>query len=168
MIVVVLFKAFQSSRRSGRGVLDVALPESRKAKVDQVQLSRGLPARILTKHDSSNVGTGILIYWLVRVLECCSPHHSPHITVLNSSRRTPLSWIKMPSIGISLLCFPAILLGAGAFISDFNETHVYNQNWPPHARFHNGQTMSMAAALGAATLWYTSSSPNIHCRVRSL
>ncbi|KAE9981197.1 hypothetical protein BLS_007707 [Venturia inaequalis] len=60
----------------------------------------------------------------------------------------------MPLIGVTLLCFPAVLLCAGAFLADFNETHVYNPNWPPHARFHNGQTMSMAAALGAATLWY--------------
>ncbi|TID23134.1 GTP cyclohydrolase 1 [Venturia nashicola] len=60
----------------------------------------------------------------------------------------------MPSVGIFLLCFPAVFLCAGAFLADFNETHVYNPNWPPHARFHNGQTMSMAVVLGAATLWY--------------
>ena len=43
----------------------------------------------------------------------------------------------------------------GPFIADFNETHVLNPRWPPHARFHNGQTMSLGACLGLATLYYT-------------
>jgi hypothetical protein len=63
----------------------------------------------------------------------------------------------MPSIGIILLCLPAVSLGVGAFVADFSESHIYNPNWPPHARFHNGQTMSMAAVLGISTLWYVSS-----------
>ena len=43
-------------------------------------------------------------------------------------------------------------------MADFNETHVYNPKWPPHAKFHNGQTMSMGASLGLLTLYYTWSS----------
>lgn len=43
----------------------------------------------------------------------------------------------------------------GPFIADFNETHVLNPRWPPHARFHNGQTMSMGLALSLLTLYYT-------------
>lgn len=38
---------------------------------------------------------------------------------------------------------------------DWNETHIYNPNWPGHARFHNGQTMSMGVCLGIGTLWKT-------------
>jgi hypothetical protein len=43
----------------------------------------------------------------------------------------------------------------GPYLADYNETHVFNPNWTPHAKFHNGQTMSMGACLGLATLWYT-------------
>ncbi|KAK5118564.1 hypothetical protein LTR85_008029 [Meristemomyces frigidus] len=41
------------------------------------------------------------------------------------------------------------------YIADFNHTHVYNPTWPGHARFHNGQTMSMGTYLGLSTLWLT-------------
>lgn len=44
---------------------------------------------------------------------------------------------------------------AGPFIADFNHTHVLNPRWPPHAKFHNGQTMSLGLLLGLATLYYT-------------
>lgn len=39
---------------------------------------------------------------------------------------------------------------------DWNETHIYNPEWPRHAKFHNAQTMSTGAALGTIglfTLW---------------
>lgn len=38
------------------------------------------------------------------------------------------------------------------FLADWNVTHIYNPEWPPHAKFHNAQTMSMAALLGISGL----------------
>jgi hypothetical protein len=35
-----------------------------------------------------------------------------------------------------------------------NESHIYHTAWPPHAKFHNAQTMSMGVALGLVTLYY--------------
>jgi len=58
-------------------------------------------------------------------------------------------------LGNILLTLSAIGQVLGPFIADFNETHVLNPRWPPHARFHNGQTMSMGLGLGLATLYYT-------------
>ncbi len=43
----------------------------------------------------------------------------------------------------------------GAYVADFNETHLFNPRWPPHARFHDAQTMLLATALGACALLYT-------------
>jgi hypothetical protein len=57
--------------------------------------------------------------------------------------------------GKILLTLSAIGQVAGPFIFDFNETHVKNPRWPPHARFHNGQTMSMGVCLALATIYYT-------------
>lgn len=72
----------------------------------------------------------------------------------------------------SLLTVVAGITAIVPYIADFNETHVYNPKWPGsyevlrasttilnyetgHARFHNGQTMSMGVCLGLGTLWKT-------------
>jgi hypothetical protein len=58
-------------------------------------------------------------------------------------------------LGRICLSLSALAQLLGPFIADFNETHVLNPRWPPHARFHNGQTMSMGVCLALATLYYT-------------
>ena len=60
------------------------------------------------------------------------------------------------SAGRILLTVSAAYAGVGAFIFDWNKTHIYNPAWPPHAKFHNAQTMSLGAGLGVlalAALW---------------
>lgn len=56
--------------------------------------------------------------------------------------------------GRALLALVGIVTSVGGYLADWNETHVYNPRWPPHAKFHNGQTMSMGLLLGLATLYY--------------
>lgn len=53
-----------------------------------------------------------------------------------------------------VLISAAALVGpVGAFIADWNETHVFNPAWPPHAKFHNAQTITSAVQLAAVSLW---------------
>ncbi|MGW8972270.1 DUF6640 family protein [Streptomyces platensis] len=61
----------------------------------------------------------------------------------------------MPKItaGKVLLTLTSLVTLTGAYIADWNKTHIYNPNWPPHAKFHNAQTMSMGAALGLIGLY---------------
>jgi hypothetical protein len=60
---------------------------------------------------------------------------------------------KFP-VGKVLISLSAAGTMVGAYIADWNETHIHNPTWPPHAKFHNAQTMSMGVALGAAALRY--------------
>jgi len=74
-------------------------------------------------------------------------------------------------IGLILLSIQPITIAFGAFFFDFNETHVFNPTWSGHARFHNGQTMSMSVYLGLACLfftWRTPSRPNLALKKESL
>lgn len=61
----------------------------------------------------------------------------------------------MPKIttGRALLTFTSFVTMTAAYAADWNSTHIYNPDWPPHAKFHNAQTMSMGAALGLIGLY---------------
>ena len=53
-----------------------------------------------------------------------------------------------------LFTFNAAAFAVGGFIADWNKSHVFNPRWPPHAKFHDGQTLSFGILLAAATLFF--------------
>lgn len=53
-----------------------------------------------------------------------------------------------------MLTFSAAVTGITSFLADWSETHIHNLLWPPHAKFHNAQTLSMGALLSAASLYF--------------
>ncbi|MFJ9778851.1 DUF6640 family protein [Amycolatopsis sp. NPDC101161] len=57
------------------------------------------------------------------------------------------------STGKVLLTLSAVWSACGSYRFDWNETHIHNPDWPPHAKFHNAQTMSTGAVLGAAATY---------------
>lgn len=57
-----------------------------------------------------------------------------------------------PTLSRVVLSVTALYGGVGAYIADWNETHISNPNWPPHAKFHNAQTMSLGAGLALTSL----------------
>lgn len=63
-------------------------------------------------------------------------------------------------IGRILVSLIAIVTVVAPFLADWNETHIYNPYWTPHAKFHNAQTMSFGAVAGLlslAFLWWPGS-----------
>ena len=57
------------------------------------------------------------------------------------------------SVGKVLISATAVATMVGPYVFDFNETHIFNELWPPHAKFHNAQTMSSGVLLSLAALY---------------
>ena len=61
--------------------------------------------------------------------------------------------MKSFSPGKLLISLVALWAAGGSYIFDWNHTHIYNPHWPPHAKFHNAQTMLLGTAIGLLALW---------------
>lgn len=61
--------------------------------------------------------------------------------------------MAFPSAGQALMTTGNLFYALGAFYFDWEDTHVLNPAWPPHAKFHNGQTMSIGALLAALAMF---------------
>lgn len=59
--------------------------------------------------------------------------------------------MHMPLTSQLIFSVIGVTLPLAAHKADMNHTHIYNPRWPPHARFHNGQTLSMSILLGGLT-----------------
>jgi hypothetical protein len=55
--------------------------------------------------------------------------------------------------GRFLLTLTSTWSAAGSYVFDWNDTHIHNPEWSPHAKFHNAQSMSMGVFLGVPALW---------------
>ena len=58
----------------------------------------------------------------------------------------------MGRTGRRILSSVAALTAAGGFLADWNRTHLFNPDWPPHARFHDAQTILLGSLLGVGGL----------------
>ena len=56
-------------------------------------------------------------------------------------------------IGKLLISLVAIFTSVSPYLADWNETHIYNPLWLPHAKFHNAQTMVLGAFLGVIAIY---------------
>jgi hypothetical protein len=54
----------------------------------------------------------------------------------------------------AVISFVAVFTSLSPFLADFNQTHVFNPLWPPHAKFHNGQTMTLGLICGVISLYF--------------
>ena len=61
--------------------------------------------------------------------------------------------MKIPSVGKFVISGVAAFTSVGAYLYDYNETHMFNPHWPPHAKFHDAQTISLGSLLGFLSLW---------------
>jgi hypothetical protein len=57
------------------------------------------------------------------------------------------------TIGKLLISVVAVFTAVSPYLADWNVTHIYNPAWPPHAKFHNAQTMVLGTILGFLTMY---------------
>ena len=57
-------------------------------------------------------------------------------------------------MGKLLITVVVLITMLGGFVFDWNQTHIFNPRWPPHAKFHNAQTMVLGALLGLLSGWF--------------
>lgn len=59
----------------------------------------------------------------------------------------------------------AVMTGTLAYVFDWNDTHVFNPRWTPHAKFHNAQTLLPGSLLGLGTLYLLWGRGDLHSAV---
>ena len=61
--------------------------------------------------------------------------------------------MKRKRIGRVLLLSTAAFTMVGGFLMDWNKTHLFNDNWTPHAKFHDAMSILLGSMLGAGSLY---------------
>src|ERR1700693_5641361 len=58
------------------------------------------------------------------------------------------------ALGRSLLTLANVITVAAPFTADWNDSHIFNERWPAHARFHGVTALAMTTALSSANIWF--------------
>jgi hypothetical protein len=55
--------------------------------------------------------------------------------------------------GRSLLTLANLITVAAPVAADWNDSHIFNERWPAHARFHGVTALAMAITLSSLSIW---------------
>ena len=56
-------------------------------------------------------------------------------------------------LGRSLLTLANVITVVAPVGADWNDSHIFNERWPAHARFHGVTALAMATTLSAVNIW---------------
>jgi hypothetical protein len=56
-------------------------------------------------------------------------------------------------LGRGPLTLANVITVAAPVAADWNDSHIFNERWPAHARFHGVTALAMAAALSSVNIW---------------
>ena len=57
------------------------------------------------------------------------------------------------NVGRGLLTLAHVITVAAPGAADWNDSHLFNQRWPSHARFHGVVALAMTSGLASLNLW---------------
>lgn len=63
-------------------------------------------------------------------------------------------------IGRGLLTLANVITAAVPLQADWNPSHVFNEHWPSHARFHAAVTLGMSTSLSALAIFRVWAGPD--------
>ncbi len=69
-------------------------------------------------------------------------------------------------LGRSLLTLANVITAAAPLAADWNDSHIFNERWPAHARFHGVTALAMSATLSSANIWSLWSGGSDQARAR--
>jgi hypothetical protein len=55
--------------------------------------------------------------------------------------------------GRGLLTLANVITAVAPVAADWNDSHIFNQGWPSHARFHGVVALTMTSTLAGLNLW---------------
>jgi hypothetical protein len=55
--------------------------------------------------------------------------------------------------GRGLLTLANLITAVAPVAADWNDSHIFNQRWPSHARFHGAVALAMTSSLASLNLW---------------
>ena len=55
--------------------------------------------------------------------------------------------------GRGLLTLANLITAVAPVAADWNDSHIFNQRWPSHARFHGVVALAMTSTLASLNLW---------------
>jgi hypothetical protein len=55
--------------------------------------------------------------------------------------------------GRGLLTLANVITAVAPLAADWNDSHIFNQRWPSHARFHGVVALTMTSTLAGLNLW---------------
>lgn len=69
-------------------------------------------------------------------------------------------------LGRSLLTLANLITAAAPLAADWNDSHIFNERWPAHARFHAVTALAMSITLSSANVWSLWSAGSDEARAR--
>jgi hypothetical protein len=69
-------------------------------------------------------------------------------------------------LGKSLLTLANVITATAPLTADWNDSHIFNERWPAHARFHGVTALAMSTTLSCANIWSVWSGDSGQARAR--